>query len=335
MKLVTLYISIMIYAGAQANSIHPYSITQANANLQENTITLSIKTNAEDLIYFQRLKFDSLFNISNDELLRAAQNHSQTIKSSFYILDQNGNPLSATLSASNFSSLNAKKIFNAMELLKFPLYYTLEFQLKENTTLLVFHQDLSSAGLPAVTLLSISKNGNQLVQNIELTKERPFTIARDVVSIGNPSESSFMLSYITLTDTRILHELTIPLTILKSFIPFDETDNKTGFETIRKFIRENSTVEVNHTSIEPEVTLFGIQKDSLFTMGSTSLVSIRVEYSLKTLPKDVSVSWENFNWQVRWFKSLIDAFGVKDEHNFSRFQPTYKVNRKIEIKKED
>jgi hypothetical protein len=335
MKLVAFYISIIIYVGAQANAIHPYSITQANADLQENTITLSIKANAEDLVYFQQLEFDSLFNIRDDELQKAAQRHIQTIKSGFYILDQNGNPLSSTLSASNFSSLNAKKMFNAMELLKFPLYYTLEFKLKENTSLLVFHQELSNAGLPAVTLLSISKNGNQLVQNIELTKERPFTIARDVVSIGNPSESSFMLSYITLTDTRILHELTIPLPILKSFIPFDDTDNKTRFETIRKFITDNSTVQINDMNIEPEVTLFGIQKDSLYTMGATSLVSIRVEYPLKTLPKEVSVSWENFNWQVRWFRSLIDAFGVQHEHNFSRFQPTYKVDRKIDIKKED
>jgi hypothetical protein len=335
MKLVALFIGIMTYGGTLANSTHPYSITQANADLQDSKITLSIKTNAEDLIYFQRLEFDSLFNISNEELLKAAQNHIQAIKSGFYILDQNGNPLSARLSASNFSSLTSKKIYNAMELLRFPLYYTLEFELKENTSVLVFHQDLSNAGLPAVTLLSISKNGNQLVQNIELTKERPFTIARDVVSIGNPSQNSFMLSYVTLTDTRILHELTIPLPVLKSFIAFDETDNETAFETIRKFIRENSTVEINHSNIEPEVTLFGVQKDSLYTMQSTSLVNIRVEYSLKTLPKNVSVSWDNYNWQVRWFKSLIDAFGIKDEHNFSRFQPAYKVDRKIEIKKKD
>lgn len=335
MKLFALLITLVIFTGVQASSVHPYSITQANADLQENTITLSIRTNAEDLIYFQRIKFDSLFKISNDELLKAAQNHIQTIRSGFYILDQNGDHLISRLTASNFSSLNAKEQFNAMELLKFPLYYTLEFQIKENTTLLTFHQELSNAGLPAVTLLSISKNGNQLVQNIELTKERPFTIARDVVSIGNPSEGNFMLSYLTLTDSRILHELTIPLSVLKSFIPIGDRERETEFETIRKFISENSSVEINNTTIEPEVTLFGIQKDSLFTMGTTSLVSIRVEYLLKNLPKEVSVSWNNFNWQVRWFKSLIDAFGVPDEHNFSRFQPTYKVNRKVEIKKGD
>ena len=168
-----------------------------------------------------------------------------------------------------------------MELLKYPLYYTIEFQLDKTTELLTFSQQLGNAGLPALSLLSISKNGNTLIQNIELSKEKTFTMARNALSLGKSSEANFMLSYITISDTQVSHELTIPFTLFKSFVTLPNDDTQTAFRLIREFIAKNSSVTVNRTVIEPELTTVNFQGDSRHTVSDTLLVNISVIYSLK------------------------------------------------------
>ncbi|MEP2667758.1 MAG: hypothetical protein ABJH04_02115 [Cyclobacteriaceae bacterium] len=334
MKLTITLILLFIQRAVLANSIHPVSITWANADIQDHKVSLSVKTTAEDLLYFHPLSPDSLFRLSQAALMDAARQHSTIIKSGFFILDQNKDRLPVTIVSSNFNSLKSKKEFDVMELLKYPLYYKMEFELADNIDLLVFHQALSESGLPSVCLLSISKNTNSLVQNIELSEHQPFSIGRDAVSIGSPSEVNFMLSYITLTDTEVLHELTLPMALLKTFVSIKDKEFNEAVKIIEGFIEENSTVEVNKSTIDPDAITLVFQNETEALMNDQSLVNIRVAYNLKSFPNEIGISWNSFNWKMRWFKSLIDAFGTQVEHNFSRFQPRFEMKREMKLKKE-
>jgi hypothetical protein len=325
MRSILLFI-LTIFIGSDVYCLHPYSLTVVNADIQDQRIILRVTTNAEDLMYFHRLEFDSLMNLDMAKVRQAATDHANTIQSGFYILDEDNKRLPSRITASNFQSLVGDNV-GVMYLMKYQLSYTLEFTLPPETSVLQFHQILDEAGIPAVSLLSVSRNRNELARDIELSHSRPFIIARNAVSVGTPTEAGFMVSYLTLSDTRIIHEITVPMNLLNSFV---NPVNKESSDAIREFIAQNSTVAVNNTVIVPEVTMLVIQQDSLAT-ESSSLVGIRIEYPLKNIPRDISVSWENYNWQVRWFKSFIDAFGERTEHNFSRFQPTYKVKREIKI----
>jgi hypothetical protein len=334
MRLTILILFVLFSTCLRANEVHPYSITMVHVDLQDKKIVLTIKTNAEDLLYFHKLEFDSALKINGHELRAAAQSHRKIIETGFYILDQHKKPLPGTLASTDLSSLDGIAAFDIMSLLKYPLSYTLEFKLNDGTELLEFHQELGTAGLPAVSFLTISRNNNMLVQNIELTKDKPFIMVRDAVSVRSPDENTFMVSYITVSDSRVVHELTIPIEILKSFVSFGNTNQDSLLNAMKKFISESSSVEINNTLIQPEITALIVGNESSVQYGENSMVHLRIEYSLTDLPKEVTISWENFNWKMRWFKSMVDAFGEKSEYNFSRFQPTLEVERNVKLKRE-
>lgn len=331
--LLTLLTITFLQAVAFATNPHPFSVSWGTADIQEKKVSLSIKVLAEDLLYFHHVQYDSFFIVTKEKLLQAAHDHIKIIQAGFPILDQNKEKLKSSMVGSNFSSLESKNEYGIMELLKYELYFQLEFELSSTSELLTFQQVLNSSGVPAVTMLTVKSNNNPIIQNYELSKDHSLTIGRYAISVGTPSESTFMLSYITLSDTKISHEMTIPFALLKTFITLDDRSVDT-LKIFKEFFASNSTVEINNTTIEPVLTNLTFQSDSKDLINDFTLVNIHVEYSFKSIPKDVEISWNNFNWKVRWFKSLINSFGESDEHNFSRFQPTYKTNRKIEVKKE-
>ena len=168
--------------------------------------------------------------------------------------------------------------------------------------------------------------------DVELSRDKPFTMIRDAISINATDRQSFMVSYITLSDTRVVHELTIPSEILQSFLSIDGASEQSS-EAIRKFISENSTVRINDIDLHPQITALLLGTESSPQRYNSSAAHIRIEYSLEALPKKVAISWDNFNWKMRWFKSLIDAFGQRREHNFSRFQPTLTIERDLRVDK--
>lgn len=333
-KGLAFFITTILSIGVFANAYHPYSISWVNAEIHENKVSLSIKISAEDLLYFHHLKLDSMFSVSREDLESAAWAHLATLFASFTILDQHKNSLPAKVYVSSLASLGLKDRFDVMDLMKCALHYKMEFNRAHDTELLTFQQTLSKVGIPAVTLLSINKNGEQLVHNVELSNDKPFTISPHAVSLGLVSDINFMLSYLTLSDTKVIHELTIPFTILKSFLLSANKQKELGLDEIKEFIASNSAVEINGKTIVPEIAMLDFQSYSEHAQNDTLLVNIRVEYSLKSLPKDIAITWEGYNWQVRWFKSLIDAFGEPTEHQFSRFQPTFKTERRLKIKPE-
>lgn len=311
-----------------ASALHPYSVSWVNADLQEDKISLSIKITAEDLLYFHQLEMDSLFNIKADVLKKAAEDHAQIILSNFFIQDQNKKQLPSKITNISLSSIQGKKQLDVMELMKFPLVYYLDIELNETTELLTFYQTLGNDGVPAVSTLSITKNGNLLVSNIQISNENSFAMARDAISFGDKAEMNVMLSYIKLSDTKVSHELTIPITLLNSFIELNEADPEDNLTAIKEFMGSNSDVIINGIVLKPSVEALNIQNGIKDIVDDNTLVNIRISYSLKSLPREIAISWKSFNWKMRWFESLIDDFGIQKEHTFSRFNPSFKTTRK-------
>ena len=328
MRPVIVLAFLLFSISLHGKDFHPYSITSVHADLQDNRLVMTIRTNAEDLLYFHRIAPDSLLRLSAETLIAAARAHQEVILSGFFILDQNKVKIPSSVTFADFSSLEHSGHIDVMSLLKYPLVYTLEYPLRKSIEILEFHQELGAAGVPALSYLSISRNSNTLVTDVGLSRDKPFTMVRDAVIISAPDQAS-MVSYITLSDTRVIHELTVPADVLQSFVSISGADQQ-GREAIRKFISESSIVKIDAISLAPEITalILGTEKTS---HGNSSAVHIRIEYSIAALPKDVSITWDNFNWKMRWFKSMIDAFGDQREHNFSRFQPKVDVKREIKI----
>lgn len=329
MKIIGAYFLIIFsIVEASSGALHPYSVSWVNADLQEDKISLSIKITAEDLLYFHQLEMDSLFNIGADILKKAAQDHAQIILSNFFIQDQDKKQLPGNITNISLSSIQGGKQFDVMELMKFPLVYYLDVELYETTELLTFNQTLGNDGVPAVSTLSITKNGNMLVSNVQISKENSFTMARDAISFGDKTEMNVMLSYIKLSDTQVSHELTLPITLLNSFIDFNAVDPEDNLTSIKEFMDSNSDVIINGQILKPTVEALNIQNGIKDIIDDNTLVNVRISYSLKSLPKDIAISWKSFNWKMRWFESLIDDFGIEKEHTFSRFIPTFKTTRK-------
>ena len=111
----------IFFSGHQAHALHPYSITIVNADLRDEKVVLTIKTNAEDLLYFHKLEFDSLFKIPGGLLRDAARSHIATIMSGFYIVDQAKERLQGTMTFTNLASLDGLTGFDVMSLFKYPL----------------------------------------------------------------------------------------------------------------------------------------------------------------------------------------------------------------------
>jgi hypothetical protein len=306
---------------------HPYSISWIHADLLKDKVVLSIKVTAEDLLYFHDLAMDSLFRIDQSSLKTAAESHAETINANFFILDEGKEKLTGKITGYNFHSINNINQVDVMDLAKYPLLYYMEVKLNENTELLTFNQTLAQDGIPAVSSLAITKNGTQLVNNVQISNDKGFSIGRNAISISDESGMNVMLSYIKLTDTQVSHEVTIPITLLSSFIAFEDVTPEENLTAIRTFIETNSDVKVNGQILKPTVEALNIQNGLKDIVDDNTLINFRISYSLQSLPRNITISWKSFNWQMRWFKSLIDDFGVEKEHTFSRFNPTFKTNR--------
>lgn len=306
---------------------HPYSISWVHADLQENKVVLSVKITAEDLLYFHDLTMDSLFRIDQSSLKAAAESHAKTINANFFILDESKKKLTGKITGYSFYSIDNINQIDVMDLAKYPLLYYMEVQLNENTELLTFNQTLAQGGIPAVSSLAITKNGTQLVNNVQISNDKSFSIGRNAISISDESGMNVILSYIKLTDTQVSHELTIPITLLNSFIEFKDITPEENLTAIRTFIETNSDVKVNGQILKPTVEALNIQNGLKDIVDDNTLINFRISYSLQSLPRNIAISWKSFNWQMRWFKSLIDDFGLEKEHTFSRFNPTFKTTR--------
>ena len=268
---------VLVKAGICFES-HPISISWIHADLQEEKVVLNIRIFAEDLIYFHNLTPDETLELDVDLLQSSAKKHIDVLNKGIAILDENNNRASGQFVKSNFSALE-KTSYHVMDLNRLSLYYQFEFQLSKDLEFITFAQNLNA--VPSISFLSISKNGNELVSQRELRSNKPFTIKRDATSIGSVEQEDFMLSYFSLSDTKVTHEITLPILLLQSFVQIKSVDD---LEMLEKFITENSSVEVDKTIIEPEIETFSMMNESAIKEGA--IVNIRIAYPLKEIPNN-------------------------------------------------
>lgn len=313
---------ILAKAGFCLNT-HPVSISWIQGDLQDDRVLLNIKIFAEDLIYFHNLSPDTNRKLDADLLIKSAQKHIEVLKEAIVILDENDHRTEGQFIKSNFNALE-KSSYYVTDLNGVSLHYQFEFQLSEDSEFLTFTQNLDA--VPSISFLSISKNGNELVNQRELRSNKPFTIKRDATSIGSVEQQDFMLSYFSLSDTKVTHEITLPIRLLQSFVQVKSVGN---LKTLEKFITENSSVEVDNVTLEPEIESFTLMNEN--GNKRESIVNVRIVYSLTEIPDNIALEWSHFNWKMRWFESVIDAFGEEKKHKFSRFKTRIEMERKLEI----
>ncbi|MFT4834391.1 MAG: hypothetical protein ACI8WP_001151 [Flavobacteriaceae bacterium] len=320
MKQLLAFVFLLSSIYGFSEALHPVSITWITADLQDERVLLTIKVSAEDLLYFHELTPDSLFDISSDNLLKAAEEHGQVLQEAFSLLNQDGNRIASRFTHSDLSAIGNTSI-NVMDLTKTTLSYKFEFDLEAGIEFLTFEQNL--VGVPAISFLMLTKNGNVLINQRELRSDKPFTIKRDALSFGKEEDQHFMISYFTVSDTRVTHEITLPLKLLKSFI---QLENFEDLEAVKNFIEENSAIEVDEKIISPIVETFTLLNGENAPLDQ-SLVNMQIVYPLQNIPNLVLLRWELYNWRMRWFESIIDAFGLQKKHNFSRFQTEKEIVR--------
>ncbi len=303
-----------------SKALHPVSITWINADLQDDRVQITIKVSAEDLLYFHDLEHDSQTDISRENLLSAAKEHQQVLIDAFVLSDQDGKHLIGRSTYADFSAVGKTSI-NVKDLTNTTLRYQFEFLLTSDTEFLTFN--LYLFGIPAVSFVTLTKNGNTLINQREIRSDKPLTIKRDALSFGKEDDQHFMISYFTVSDTRVTHEITLPLNLLRSFIQLDDFED---LDAVKTFIAENSSIEVDDEIIAPIVETFTLLNGENASQDQ-SLVNIQIAYPLHSIPSHVLLKWELFNWKMRWFESIIDAFGLEQKHNFSRFQMEKEIFR--------
>lgn len=319
-RLIFIGILVLSQAGL-SRDIHPVSISWIHADLQDDRVLLNVKISAEDLIYFHDLTLDQKHELSKEHLLKAANEHIEILQEAITISDENDLEARSQFIKSNFTELQ-KTSYHVMDLVKVSLHYQFEFELSSDAEFISFIQRLS--GVPSISFLSISKNGNELVKQKELRSDEPFTIKRDATSIGSVSQQDFMLSYFSISDTKVTHEITLPITLLQSFIQLKSIN----IDVLNQFITENSSVEVDGITITPTIETLTLMNGNIDQ--DASIVNVRIGYSIHELPKKITLEWEHFNWNMRWFESIIDAFGKEEKHTFSRFKTKFETERKRE-----
>jgi hypothetical protein len=335
MKKIILGIVLLVPLIARA---HPVSISWANARISDGKIAITFTIFAEDLILFHHVEPDDLYNYESNTLRSLAKDHAFLIEKYFFIDNENANRLPNRVISVNTNSLDIEQI-NVMDLMKYKIHYQLVFDLEPvQWEKLVFHQEFKSAksGIPAITFLSVFKDGVQLVDKSEVSPGSPFVLYREHnESERNPSELTS--SYFTITPRGIRHELTIPGDVFRtmSYKPLSE---ESPYDNSSAYFEKNNPVVINNEKVTPELLLIQTfdseSGDVKYPEGG--FVYLDLFYPFKDPINSATIHWLDFSWKFRWFNSKIYSLNGVHHHTFSRFQPEFfwKLKLKTNVKEQ-
>ena len=299
---------------------HPVSLNWVHLKIEENQIKVSYRILAEDLIYFYRPEPDDFYNYPTHELLKLAEEHSRLISESFKIQDQNGLLTPLELPSLRTGSMKENQI-NVMDLMKHEIIYHFTMgSLSEGWEYLTLEQGLGKGAvkIPVVTFLSAEENGRSLMEESELSDDAPFKMFRfGENKTGNPSELTS--SFFTSTNVGIKHELTMSKDLLNSLMGKSRGNTITKEQLLSYFKRYNK-VSIQGNQLGPS-----LDKISLLSVnnGQDEFIYMDLNYRFNTIPKELSIEWNDYNWDFRWLESTISIGDSVFNHTFSRFQPNF------------
>jgi len=312
---------------------HPVSLSWALVLIKENHIQVSLKILAEDLYYFHHLQPDPNFDFQSDELIKAAQDHVELIRKSFYLTLEDGEYLELGQIQVNLNSLEENEIINAMDLMKHEIVYSFKFPIETvNINSVTFHQDLDrrGAGIPAVTFLTAYRESINLVSNQEVSSDRPF-----LLNLTKPTQTynlrDLTSSYFTIGESGVRHEITVPFRLLKSLIQPSLYPRKTLQQQVRQYFTRTNPIVSNYNLLMPQVSYMRMLVEDPEQANNDPLVYIDLYYPGVTSDGPTTITWEDYPWTILWFPSEIQAIDGVHRHRFSRYSPTFKWQPQLKM----
>ncbi|MEQ9423516.1 MAG: hypothetical protein RJQ09_03790 [Cyclobacteriaceae bacterium] len=307
------------------SSAHPVSLTWANARISEDEIQVTFKVLAEDLVYFHHPEPDGFYNYRVDQLQDLAQKHSEVILEYFYITNESVRLPSQLISTTDNWPESSQ--INVMDLMKYYIQLRLKFKLKDKDwNKLVVHQEFGShgIGIPSVTFFSAYKNGNTLIENVEVSPGNPLVL-RPIQNQEKSNPSELTSSFFTISNAGIRHELTLPATVFNGLVQTG-VSNTSSAQLATQYFESTNPIFANGRKLVPRIQLL----QSLDKLDEESLVSIEgfvyldIFYPTKGSFNESLISWTDYTWKFRWFESEIMSIDSSYQHTFSRFQQEFR-----------
>ena len=312
------------------SAAHPVSLSWARGSIEDDKITLSFKILAEDLVLFHKLEHNGNFDFSVDKLRTATTDHSDVVLNYFYVEEEQGHRLSTNLLHIDDSELTSEWI-NVMDLMKHAIIYQLEIELPHSEwELLTFYQEFSShrKGVPAVTFLTLFKEGKAMLRDQEVSPGNPFLIT-PTGSGPTREPSRLSSSYFSMTEAGITHELTIPAETLQRLMYSPQIPSFQ--ETIHKYFSSYNPIWINDTRVTPELVHLNVLTHSNEEAKLEGLVYINLFYPIEEPLFSSRLTWEEYTWKFRWLQSIILAPDGTYKHTFSRYQPRFVWKRQMNV----
>ena len=166
-------------------------------------------------------------------------------------------------------------------------------------------------------------------------------------TLGISSYSS-VYSFIYITNYQVRHEVLIPLATLTTFFEIERADP--GFleideqdvvaEKIKALFSIGNPVVIDNVQVAPvfdridfyglDLKDFAMQAERRKVSMVNGRVGIIMSYSTKGMPRDVKLTWDKFNDNLKTVDSIVFAFEDVDKTEFSMFleDNTFKWNSK-------
>lgn len=308
---------------------HPVSLSWVSGKIDGDKIAITYKILAEDLIYFHQPALDENYDFELKSLRLLTKKHGELITEYFRIKSKDGQYLEPKLIGINDRSLAGDKV-NVMDLMKLDIYYRFEYHLpSDHWEELTFYQNIGShkAALPSITFLSLYENGETLLENMELAIERPITVKPGEKQFPfKPSELTS--SYFTLSQGGIRHELTIPSATFNALIMQTQPTDAPLVDRVEGYFKLRNPIFNNNSKLTPQLAnITSLSNDD----HDTGFMYIDIIYPTLQYPENTIISWDDYNWQFKWFNSNIITIDSLYKHTFSRYQPIIKIKSEIII----
>ncbi|MEN7550656.1 hypothetical protein AAG747_22240 [Rapidithrix thailandica] len=370
----TLWLILGLYFCCSLNlEAHPISISWAEAQVGKSKTTVRLRILAEDLYLYHQLQPDARDKISLDALYSAAQKHKLFLQKYFFIRDEQGNKLEAKFVKTDLSNLSIEGI-EVSNLMEYSVYYVLEYTHRQPRQF-AFYQQFGGAHSPynALMLLTVTTEGSQDKQTVELGREKPYIHSFDwsespgkkpgLFQSDLPVENQHSLlgigsysalhSFLYVQTFEVRHEILIPFATLETWISVERKDDlfleveeqQKAEDAIGRFFKGICRVEINGREISAtvhRVDFYGLDFRDFAQLAPRKRLNIahaRVGVIL-TFPVDlpvnqVRVNWKEFNFQIRKLNMTVYTYEQTFQKKLTRYQPVlqWKNDRALAVPK--
>lgn len=331
--LLTLLIASATGLGAEANTTHPISVTEASIFVTRTKAIVRIQMFAEDLILFQGLEPNDQDRISPEDLKRGLADHRAFLLERVTVRDSKGDPIKGEVTDVKPFDIPPEGILSS-DMMLHTATYELEFPFREPPEFLTIQQDMSDENfiIPSEMKLTIHQSGTALNSTESLIPGASTTVRFDwdqaitddasdaeweswfskqrEATLGITSYSS-VYSFVYIEPNEIRHEILIPLATLKTILPlksrdasFVEIDEQESIRTlIRDWLRDENPVTINGSRVMPEfsrIDFYGLDLRDFAAQAAAQKVSLasgRVGIILRYQTPDDVVREATLTWE--------------------------------------